>query len=60
MSFTGIRLRPDTKARLEYIAGEDYSMDELVRLLLDSFIEPDDDDDDDDESQTSLFDDYED
>jgi len=53
MSFTGIRLRPDTKARLEELAGEDFSMDRVVRILLDNFIEPDEDDD---EEQLSLFD----
>jgi hypothetical protein len=54
MSFTGIRLRPDTKTRLEELAGEDFSMDKVVRILLDNFIEPDDDDDD--EGQASIFD----
>jgi hypothetical protein len=52
MSFIGIRLHPKTKADLEEIAGEDYSMDEVVRILLDNFIEPDEDED---EDQLSLF-----
>ena len=53
MSFLGIRLHKSTKERLEEIAGEDYSMDEVVNILLDNFIEPDDEDDDCD--QLSLF-----
>ena len=53
MSFLGIRLHRKTKERLEEIAGEDYTMDEVVNILLDDFIEPDEDDD---EGQLSLFD----
>ena len=53
MSFIGVRLHRDTKQRLEEIAGEDYSMDEVIRILLDDFIEPDEDED---EDQLSLFD----
>lgn len=53
MSFLGIRLKKRTKERLEEIAGEDYTMDEVVNILLDDFIEPDEDDD---EGQLSLFD----
>jgi hypothetical protein len=53
MSFIGIRLKPKTKADLEEIAGEDYTMDDVVRILLDNFIEPDEEDD---EDQLSLFD----
>jgi len=56
MSFLGIRLHRQTKERLEQIAGQDYTMDEVVNILLDDFIEPDEDDD---EGQLSLFD-YED
>ena len=46
-----IRLHPAEKAELEELAGEDLSMNEVVRILLDNFIESDegyDDDDDDD------------
>lgn len=56
MSFLGIRLKRKTKEDLERLAGEDYTMDEVVRILLDNFIEPDEDED---EDQLSLFD-YED
>ena len=48
-----IRLRPGIKKELERIAGEDYSMNDVVRILLDNFIESDEDDDD---GQLSLFD----
>ena len=54
MPFTGIRLHPQTKAALERLAGQDYTMDDVVNMLLEDFIESDDDDDDDD--QMSLFD----
>jgi hypothetical protein len=47
-----IRLRPGIKKELEHIAGEDYSMSDVVRILLDNFIEPDEDDD---EEPLSLF-----
>lgn len=53
MSFLGIRLKRKTKEDLERLAGEDYTMDEVVRILLDNFIEPDEDED---EDQLSLFD----
>ena len=49
-----IRLHPKTKAELEYLAGEDYTMNELIEMLLQDFYECDDDDDDDD--QSSIFD----
>lgn len=54
VTFMGnVRLHPSTKAALEHIGGQDYSLDEVVNILLDNFIEPDDDDD---EDQLSLFD----
>ena len=53
MSFMGIRLHQTTKNKLEYLAGKDYTMDEMVNILLDDFIETDEDDD---EDQLSLFD----
>lgn len=53
MSFMGIRLHPATKKRLEYLAGEDYTMDDVVNILLENFIESDEDED---EEQMSLFD----
>jgi hypothetical protein len=52
MSYAGVRLKPKTKRDLQDLAGEDYTMDEVVRILLDNFIEPDEDDD---EDQLSLF-----
>lgn len=52
MSFMGIRLHEATKKRLEHIAGQDYSMDEVVQILLDNFIEPEERD----RAQSSLFD----
>ena len=48
-----IRLHPATKERLRYLAGEDYTFDDVVNILLENFIEPDDEDD---EDQLSLFD----
>ena len=48
-----IRLHPATKQRLQYLAGEDYTMDDVVNILLENFIEPDEEDD---EDQLSLFD----
>ena len=56
MPFAGVRLKPSTKEALEHLGGKDYSIDEVVNILLDNFIEPDDDDDDDEEGQLSLFD----
>jgi hypothetical protein len=53
MPFAGVRLKPTTKAALKHLAGRDYSIDEVVNILLDNFIEPDEDDD---EDQMSLFD----
>jgi hypothetical protein len=53
MPFAGVRLKPSTKEALEHLAGKDYSIDEVVNILLDNFIEPDDDDE---EEQLSLFD----
>jgi hypothetical protein len=50
---SNVRLHPRTKAALEYLGGKDYTMDEVVNMLLNDFIETDDDDD---EDQLSLFD----
>jgi predicted transcriptional regulator len=36
-----IRLHPDVKGRLEELAGEDYSMNEIVEILLDDFLDYD-------------------
>ena len=44
-----IRLHPAEKQQLEELAGEDYSMNEIVRILLDDFMDYDGDDDDDDD-----------
>jgi hypothetical protein len=55
MSFSGIRLHRATKDRLLELAGQDYTMDDVVNILLENFIEPDDEDED-DGSQLSLFD----
>jgi small nuclear ribonucleoprotein (snRNP)-like protein len=51
--YSGIRLRPSTKDALDRLRGQDYTIDEVVNILLDNFIEPDDDDE---EDQLSLFD----
>ena len=51
--YSGIRLRPSTKDALDRLRGQDYTIDEVVNILLDNFIEPDEDDD---EDQMSLFD----
>jgi hypothetical protein len=51
--YSGIRLRPSTKDALDRLRGQDYTIDEVVNILLDNFIEPDEDDD---EDQLSLFD----
>jgi hypothetical protein len=51
--YSGIRLHPSTKDALDRLRGQDYTIDEVVNILLDNFIEPDEDDD---EDQLSLFD----
>ena len=48
----GVRLKPATKAALQHLAGKDYSIDDVVRILLDNFIEPEESD----RQQSSLFD----
>ena len=48
-----IRLHPKVKAELEYLAGEDFTMNDLVEMLLQDFYEYHDDDDDD---QSSILD----
>ena len=53
MSWTGVRLHPTTKEALERLGGQDYSIDDVVNILLENFIVPDDEDD---EEQLSLFD----
>lgn len=53
MSWTGVRLHQTTKQTLERLGGRDYSIDEVVNILLENFIEPDEDED---EDQLSLFD----
>jgi small nuclear ribonucleoprotein (snRNP)-like protein len=54
VGYSGIRLRPSTKDALDYLRGKDYTIDEVINILLDNFIETDEDEDD--EDQTSLFD----
>lgn len=49
-----VRLHETTKRTLERIGGKDYSIDDVVTILLENFI--DEDDDEDDEGQMSLFD----
>ena len=51
--YAGIRLHSSTKDELDRLRGEDYTIDEVINILLDNFIEPDEEDD---EDQTSLFD----
>jgi len=51
---SNVRLHPRTKAALEHLGGQDYTMDEVINMLLEDFMETDEDDDDDD--QVSLFD----
>lgn len=48
---SSVRVSDETKNRLEGLASEDYSMDEIIRMLLASYYDEDfdfDDDDDDD------------
>jgi hypothetical protein len=45
MSWTGVRLYPRTKSRLETLGGQDYTIDEVVNMLIDDFIDFDEDDD---------------
>ena len=52
---SNVRLHPRTKAALEYLGGQDYTMDEVVNMLLNDFIDTTDEDDE-DENQLSLFD----
>ena len=42
-----IRLHDKEKEELEELAGEDYSMNEIIRILLDDFLEYDDDEEED-------------
>lgn len=53
MPFAGVRLKPSTKLKLEILAGKDYSIDEVVNILLDNFIDYSDVAD---SRQRSLFD----
>lgn len=53
MGSTKVRVHDSTKEQLERLGGEDYTIDDVIRILLDDFIEPDEDDDRD---QLSLFD----
>jgi hypothetical protein len=48
----GVRLKPKTKEALQHLAGKDYSMDDVISILLDNFIEPEESD----KQQSSLFD----
>lgn len=47
---SSVRVSDETKTRLEDLASEDYSMDEIIRMLLADFYDEDfefDDDEDD-------------
>ena len=51
-----IRIHDETKNRLEYLAGRDLSLDEVIKILLERTIPCEDDDDDDDDDQRDLDD----
>jgi hypothetical protein len=48
-----VRLHTSTRNWLDRLRGEDYTLDQMVNILLEDFIEEDDDGDDD---QMTLFD----
>jgi hypothetical protein len=49
---THVRIHDDTKERLEYLGGQDYSIDDVIRILLKRFIVDEESDDDDDDQRT--------
>jgi hypothetical protein len=51
--YTSVRIQRSTKTWLDFLRGDDYSLDEIVDILVKDFI---DDDDSDDNDQMSLMD----
>ena len=49
---THVRIHDDTKKKLEYLAGLDYSIDDVINILLERTIP----DEDEDEDQLNLLD----
>jgi len=50
-----VRLHEDVKKRLDYLAGQDLSINDVIEILLERTIPCEDDDDDDDQSELDVW-----